>query len=114
MGHIVRDASPWPRGRVPYGWHFVRHDLGSTQLDERHARFLAAIPHRKGQPMLSRIFPRQFDNVYRGHRFGFWFFVPVVLMELSMGTNSLFNTRTVVMLADGSSACCSPCKASWR
>jgi hypothetical protein len=51
--------------------------------------------------MLSRIFPRQFDNGYRGHRFGFWLFVPVVLMELSMGANSLFNTRTVVMLADG-------------
>jgi|SRR5580704_3256671 hypothetical protein len=48
--------------------------------------------------MLSRIFPRQFDNAYRGHRFGFWLFVPIVLMELSMGANSLFNTRTVVMV----------------
>jgi len=51
--------------------------------------------------MLSRIFPKQFDNAYRGHRFGLWLFVLVVLMELSMGANSLFNTRTVVMLADG-------------
>ena len=38
--------------------------------------------------MLSRIFPKQFDNLYRGHRFGFWLFVLVVLMELSMGANS--------------------------
>ena len=51
--------------------------------------------------MFNRIFPKQFDNDYRGHRFGFWLFIPVVLMELSMGANSLFNTRTVVMLADG-------------
>jgi hypothetical protein len=55
----------------------------------------------KESPMLSRIFPKQFDNAYRGNRFAFWLFVPVVLMELSMGVNSLFNTRTVAMLADG-------------
>lgn len=51
--------------------------------------------------MLRRMFPSQFDNAYPGNRFGFWLFVAVVLMELSMGVNSLFNTRTVVMLADG-------------
>ena len=51
--------------------------------------------------MLSRIFPKQFDNTYRGHRLGIWLFVLVVLMELSMGTNSMINTRTVAMSADG-------------
>jgi hypothetical protein len=51
--------------------------------------------------MLNRIFPKQFDNTFRGHRLGIWLFVPVVLMELSMGANSIINTRTVAMLADG-------------
>lgn len=51
--------------------------------------------------MLERIFPRQIDNNFRGHRFALWLFVPVVLMELAMGTNSIINTRTVVMAADG-------------
>jgi hypothetical protein len=51
--------------------------------------------------MLNRIFPKQFDNTYRGHRFAIWLFAPVVLMELSMGANSIINTRTVAMLADG-------------
>jgi hypothetical protein len=51
--------------------------------------------------MLNRIFPKQFDNTYRGRRLAIWLFVPVVLMELAMGANSIINTRTVAMLADG-------------
>jgi hypothetical protein len=52
-------------------------------------------------PMFDRIFPRQFDNIYRGHRLGLWLFIVVVLMELAMGTNSMINTRVVVVQADG-------------
>jgi len=51
--------------------------------------------------MLKSIFPKQFDNAYHGHRLAIWLFIPVVLMELSMGANSIINTRTVAMLADG-------------
>jgi len=51
--------------------------------------------------MLERILPLQIDNNFRGHRFACWLFVPIVLMELAMGTNSMVNTRTVVMAADG-------------
>jgi hypothetical protein len=51
--------------------------------------------------MFDRLFPKQFDNTYRGHRLGFWLFILVVLMELAMGTNSMINTRTVAMQADG-------------
>jgi hypothetical protein len=51
--------------------------------------------------MLNSIFPKQFDNAYRGHRLAIWLFIPVVLMELSMGANSIINTRTVATLADG-------------
>ncbi|MDE2134692.1 MAG: hypothetical protein KGM97_06700 [Alphaproteobacteria bacterium] len=51
--------------------------------------------------MFNRIFPKQFDNTYRGHWLAIWLFVPVVLMELAMGANSIINTRTVAMSADG-------------
>jgi hypothetical protein len=51
--------------------------------------------------MLNRIFPKMVDNTYRGHRLAIWLFALVVLMELSMGTNSIVNTRTVAMSADG-------------
>lgn len=51
--------------------------------------------------MLNRIFPKQFDNTFRGHWLAIWIFAPVVLMELAMGANSIINTRTVAMSADG-------------
>ncbi len=51
--------------------------------------------------MLNRIFPKQFDNTFRGHWLAVWIFAPVVLMELAMGANSIINTRTVATLADG-------------
>jgi len=51
--------------------------------------------------MLNRIFPKQFDNTYRGHRLAIWLFALIVLMELSMGANSIINTRIVAMSADG-------------
>jgi hypothetical protein len=51
--------------------------------------------------MFDRIFPRQFDNNFQGNRFALWLLVPIVLMELAMGANSIINTRTVVMAADG-------------
>ena len=51
--------------------------------------------------MLNRIFPKQIDNSYRGHRLAIWLFALVVLMELSMGTNSIVNTRSVATSADG-------------
>jgi len=51
--------------------------------------------------MLNSIFPKQFDNAYRGHRLAIWLFIPVVLMELGVGANSIINTRTVAMSADG-------------
>ena len=51
--------------------------------------------------MLHRIFPRQFDNIYRGHWLAIWILVPVVLLELVIGANSIINTRSVAMGADG-------------
>lgn len=51
--------------------------------------------------MLERIFPKQFDNVFRGHFLAVWLFGVTALMELAMSANSLLNTRTVAASADG-------------
>lgn len=51
--------------------------------------------------MINRIFPRQFDNRFRGNRLAVWLFVPVVLIELVIGANSVINTRAVATGPDG-------------
>lgn len=51
--------------------------------------------------MIDRLFPKQFDNVFRGLWPGLWLFAPVVLVELAMGVNTVFNTRFVATSADG-------------
>ena len=51
--------------------------------------------------MLERIFPRQIDNSYRGHRLGLWLLGLFVASKLIMSTNSILNTRVVAMGADG-------------
>ena len=51
--------------------------------------------------MLSRIFPRQFDNIYRGHWLGLWLFVAVMFVKGLQGVNSIVTTRQVMTTADG-------------
>src|SRR5690349_8347545 len=51
--------------------------------------------------MLDRIFPKQFDNIFRGHWLGLWLLAPVLLARLAIGVNSTLNTRTVAESADG-------------
>lgn len=51
--------------------------------------------------MLNRIFPRQFDNHYRGHWLAIWLLAPIVALRLVIGTNSILNTRFVATSADG-------------
>jgi hypothetical protein len=50
--------------------------------------------------MLSRIFPRQIDNTYRGYRIAIWLFVPIVLVNMIMGANTMIHTRDVIQGAD--------------
>ncbi len=50
--------------------------------------------------MLRRIFPQQIDNTYRGYTLALWLLVPIVLMKLLMGGNSIINTRDVIETAD--------------
>ena len=51
--------------------------------------------------MLSRIFPPQCDNNYRGHKLALWFFVLLLLMHLAMSLNCIFNGYFVATSADG-------------
>ena len=51
--------------------------------------------------MLNRIFPKQFDNSYRGHWLAIWLFALVVLLKATQGVESIINTRNVVANADG-------------
>jgi len=51
--------------------------------------------------MLGRIFPKQFDNAYRGHWLAIWLFALVVLLKATQGMESIVNTRNVVTNADG-------------
>src|SRR5579864_3241537 len=76
-------------------------ELGSNTTQPSASHSFSVAPPREEKPMLNRIFPKQFNNAYSGHRLAIWLFALVVLMELSMGTNSIINTRTVAMSADG-------------
>lgn len=51
--------------------------------------------------MLSRLFPNQFDNEYRGHWFAIWLFVPIVLMKAAQSVSTIIMTRQVMTTADG-------------
>ena len=51
--------------------------------------------------MLNRIFPKQFDNNYRGHKLALWFFVPIVLMKVGISLSSIFDGHNMIRSADG-------------
>jgi len=51
--------------------------------------------------MFDRIFPRSFDNTYRGHPLGLWMFVVIVLFKALQCVNSIVLTRMVMTGADG-------------
>jgi hypothetical protein len=56
--------------------------------------------------MLSRLFPKLFDNTYRGHWLAIWLLVPIVLLKLVMGAgaaglNPWVSNRFIATNADG-------------
>ena len=52
--------------------------------------------------MLSRIFPKTADNsAYRGHVLGIWLLVPIALIRLLQGANSVWHPAMVAAGADG-------------
>ncbi len=56
--------------------------------------------------MLDRLFPKQFDNDYRGYWLGIWILAPILLMKLAMGfnvagLNPWISNRQIAINADG-------------
>src|SRR5947209_1500726 len=51
--------------------------------------------------MLNRIFPKQFDNTYRGHWLALVLFVLIVALRAVQGFNSLIWTQQIMESADG-------------
>lgn len=51
--------------------------------------------------MLNQLFPRSFDNSYRGHRVGLWLFALLVVMKTIISMNSIINGDVVASSADG-------------
>ena len=51
--------------------------------------------------MLSRIFPSQFDNTYRGHPAGYWVMVVFVIVNLGIGLVTIFSPDSGAQSADG-------------
>lgn len=50
--------------------------------------------------MSGGLFPRQFDNDYRGRRLALWLLAPIILVKAAMGANTVLNTRFVIDTAD--------------
>ena len=51
--------------------------------------------------MLNRIFPRQADNTFQGHRAALWLLGLFIALKLAMSVNSILNTASVAASADG-------------
>jgi hypothetical protein len=51
--------------------------------------------------MLSRLFPRQADNGFEGHRAALWLLGLLIALKLVVSLNSIFNTASVAAGADG-------------
>ncbi|HEY1962337.1 MAG TPA: hypothetical protein VGG69_07965 [Rhizomicrobium sp.] len=51
--------------------------------------------------MLERIFPKQFDNIYRGHWLGLVLFVLVIAVKALQGIESIVRTEHIMVSADG-------------
>jgi hypothetical protein len=51
--------------------------------------------------MLDRLFPRQVDNRFEGHRSALWLMGLLVALKLVVSLNSIFNTASVAEGADG-------------
>jgi|CXWL01.1.fsa_nt_gi hypothetical protein len=50
--------------------------------------------------MFDRLFPKQFDNNYRGHWLAIWLFVPIILLRAAQNVIVIANPRTTLITAD--------------
>jgi hypothetical protein len=54
-----------------------------------------------GAGMVQRLLPRQFDNRFDGQRAALWLLGALIALRLIMGVNSILNTESVAVGADG-------------
>lgn len=52
-------------------------------------------------PILEQLLPRQADNRFAGHRAALWLLGLFIALKIVMGVNSIFNTQSVAVGADG-------------
>jgi hypothetical protein len=50
--------------------------------------------------MLARLFPKQFDNDFRGHPLAVWLLVPIVVIRLLQGVNCVLQPAAIAATAD--------------
>lgn len=50
--------------------------------------------------MLDRLFPKQFDNNYRGHWLAIWLLVPILLFRVAQSVTVMFDPRYILINAD--------------
>ena len=50
--------------------------------------------------MLARLFPKQFDNAFRGHPLAIWLLVPIVVIRLLQGVNCILHPAAIAKSAD--------------
>ena len=50
---------------------------------------------------MTRVFPKQIDNTFGGHRLAIWLLAPIVLVKMTMGFNMLLNADQLAQTADG-------------
>jgi hypothetical protein len=51
--------------------------------------------------MLNRLFPTRFDNEYHGARAALWLLAALIALTLVVSVNSIFNTASIAVGADG-------------
>ena len=51
--------------------------------------------------MTRRLFPKQADNAYRGHKVALWLFGFIVFVKTAIGAGTIFNGRGAAVNADG-------------
>ncbi|HEX8572205.1 MAG TPA: hypothetical protein VF759_05590 [Allosphingosinicella sp.] len=63
---------------------------------------MATIPSPgPSRPLLERLFPKQVDNRFDGHRAALWLLGLLIALKLVISLNSIFNTASVAQGADG-------------
>ena len=60
-----------------------------------------ALPAPPAKSLLERLFPKQADNRFDGHRAALWLLGLLIALKLVMSLNSIFNTAAVAGGADG-------------